>query len=222
MNEKTALIAGSSGLVGNELLHIILNSNEYEKVYSLVRRPLGIEHPKLVEVICDFDNLDSVEEYFKVDDVYCCLGTTIKKAKTKDAMYKIDVEYPIAIAKLAHSKGANHFLLISSMSADSKSRIWYSKMKGELEEKLQTIPYNSISILRPSLLLGNRKEFRLGEKFASKIFYGLSFLLKDSWKSQFGIEAKTVAEAMHNITKAGITGTTIYPSNKIAEIARNS
>ncbi|MDF2536112.1 MAG: oxidoreductase [Bacillales bacterium] len=222
MKEKVALIAGSSGLVGNELLHIILNSKEYEKVYSLVRRPLGIEHPKLVEVICDFDNLNAIENFFNVDDVYCCLGTTIKKAKTKEAMHKIDVEYPIAIAKLAHSKGATHFLLISSMSANSKSRIWYSKMKGELEDKLQAIPFNSISILRPSLLLGNRKEFRLGEKFASNIFYGLSFVLKDSWKSQFGIEAKTVAEAMHTIAKAGIKGTTIYPSNKIAEIVSNS
>ena len=102
----------SSGLVGNELIHIILNAPEYERVYAVVRRSLEVDHPKLVEVICDFDKLEEVQEYFQVDDVFCCLGTTIKKAKTKEAMYKVDVEYPLTIAALAQKKGTSHFLIL--------------------------------------------------------------------------------------------------------------
>ncbi|WP_428910891.1 oxidoreductase [Niallia sp. Krafla_26] len=221
MKGKTALIAGASGLVGNELLHILLEQAEYERVQALVRRPLGKKHPKLVEVITDFDKLGEDQEPFKVDDVFCCLGTTIKKAKTREAMYKVDVDYPLKIAKMAQQNGATHFLLISSMNAHSNSRIPYSKMKGILEEKVKDIPFKRISIIRPSLLLGNRSEFRLGEYTASKIFRGLSFFLKDSWKSHFGIEAKTVAQAMYHIAQLDNQGITTYSASSIEDIAKN-
>ncbi|WP_077211943.1 oxidoreductase [Bacillus dakarensis] len=217
---KTALIAGASGLVGSELLQILLQAEEYEKVYALVRRPLGLQHSKLTEVLCDFEQLEGVQDYFQVHDVFCCLGTTIKKAKTKEAMYKVDVEYPLAIAKLAQEKGAHHFLLISSMNANPRSKIWYPKMKGDLEEKIKEIPYQAISIFRPSLLLGNREEFRLGENAAAKIFQGMSFILKDSWKSKLAIEAKSVAKAMCRVAQMDNKGVAVYSAASIEEIAR--
>ncbi|PLS17450.1 oxidoreductase [Bacillus sp. M6-12] len=222
MKGKTALIAGASGLVGNELLHLILKGQGYEKVYSIVRRPLGVEHPKLIEVVCDFDQLEEIQEYFDAEEVFCCLGTTIKKAKTKEAMYKVDVEYPLTMAKLAQKKGSNHFLLISSMNANSKSSLWYPRMKGILEEKLVAIPLDSISIFRPSLLLGNRQEFRLGEYAAAKVFQGLSYLLKDSWKSRLAVEAKTVAQAMYYAAQMDKKGVSIYSADIIEDLAGNN
>jgi uncharacterized protein YbjT (DUF2867 family) len=218
MKKKKALIVGSSGLVGSELLQLLLKGNEYEKIYALVRSPIGVEHPKLVEVICDFDKLEFVQEAFAVDDVFSCLGTTIKKAKTKEAMYKVDVEYPLAIAKLALKSEVNHFLFISSVGANPKSMMWYLQMKGILEEKLIAVPFHKISIFRPSLLLGNRKEVRLGEKVSEKLFRGLSFLIKRSWRSRLAIEVKTVAQAMYKVAQEDNEGIAIYSSNAIAEL----
>ncbi|MBB6452262.1 nucleoside-diphosphate-sugar epimerase [Salirhabdus euzebyi] len=216
---KTALIAGASGLVGNKLLHELLQGQEYKKVYSLVRSPSGIEHAKLTEVVCNFDKLEDVEEYFSVDDVFCCLGTTIKKAKSKEAMYKVDVEYPLAIAELAKKNNVQHFSIISSMNANANSILWYPKMKGILENKLTAISFRSISIMRPSLLLGERKEFRLGEAIASKIFTAISFLLKESWKSRLAINAETVARAMFYLSQIDKQGVGVYTANEIKNMS---
>jgi uncharacterized protein YbjT (DUF2867 family) len=219
---KTALIVGSSGLVGNELLHLLLWGMEYDKVTALVRRPLGVKHPKLEQVICNFDQLEDADNYFNVDDVFSCLGTTIKKAKTKEKMYKIDVEYTLAVATLAQKKEVKHFLYISSMNANIHSSLWYSRMKGKLEEEIKHIPFNILSIFRPSLLLGNRSEFRLGERVAEKLFHILTFLFPSSWKSRVAIEAKLVAEAMYQVAQLDNTGVLTYSSNLIEEIATHS
>lgn len=221
LNEKTALIAGSSGLVGSELLQILLNVNNYHKVYALVRRPLDLKHPKLTEVICNFERLEDVQDYFAVDDLYCCLGTTIKKAKTKEAMYKVDVEYPIAIARMAKEKGAKHFLIISSMNANSNSFLSYPKMKGQLEERLKRISFDSFSILRPSLLLGDRKEFRLGENLAIQVVQGLSRLSGRPPNSRMAIEARIVALAMYQIAQKNKKGITIYSAKQIEAMSKS-
>ncbi|WP_235848495.1 Rossmann-fold NAD(P)-binding domain-containing protein [Litchfieldia alkalitelluris] len=163
-------------MIGHELLHLLLDGNEYGMVTALVRSPLQIKHSKLREVIIDFDQLSKYKDLMHADDIYCCLGTTIKKAKTKEAMYKVDVEYPIELAKLTYEVGARQYLLVSSMNANAQSTIWYSKMKGELEQELMKIPFSSTAIVRPSLLMGERNEFRLGEKLAEKVFKGLSFI----------------------------------------------
>jgi uncharacterized protein YbjT (DUF2867 family) len=218
MAGKTALIAGSTGLVGNELLQYLLNGKEYDKVIAIVRRPLEKKHPKLEEKIVDFDKLEEYKESFSVDDVFCCLGTTIKKAKTKEAMWKIDVDYPVALAKLASSQGAKKFLLVSSMNADPHSPIFYSKMKGKLEEAIKRIPFESTSIFRPSLLLGNRQEYRLGERAAAAIFTKVPFLFAGPLKKYKAIEGKTVASAMYRTAQGNRPGVTIYPSEQIQEI----
>jgi uncharacterized protein YbjT (DUF2867 family) len=218
MAGKTALIAGSTGLIGNELLQFLLNGKEYEKVTAIVRRPLEIKHPKLDEKIVDFDKLEEYKESFAVDDVFCCLGTTIKKAKTKEAMWKIDVDYPVAMAKLASSQGAKKFLLVSSMNADPDSPIFYSQMKGKLEVAIKQIPFESTSIFRPSLLLGNRQEYRLGERAAAAIFTMVPFLFAGPLKKYKAIEGKTVASAMYRAAQGNKSGVTIYPSEQIQEI----
>lgn len=220
MGGKKAVIVGATGLIGNELLHELINANEYEIVYAFVRRPLGINHPKLKELQVDFSHLENYREYLAVDDVFICLGTTIKKAKTQEAMYKVDVEYPVEIARLAKKAGATHYLLVSSMNANPKSVIFYSRMKGELEEKVKALGYKQLSIFRPSLLLGDRKEFRLGEEFAAVLSKVLGFVFVGSMRKYRAIEGKTVAKAMYKVAQNKEQGKVIYPSEEIAEIGR--
>ncbi|UYZ22834.1 oxidoreductase [Mesobacillus jeotgali] len=220
MAGKAALIAGATGLIGKELLQFLLNGNEYDKVVAIVRRPVEINHPKLDERIVDFDQLDQYNEVFSVDDVFCALGTTIKKAKTKEAMWKIDVDYPVAIARLASSQGAKKFLLVSSMNADPESPIFYPKMKGKLEEEIKQIPFETTAIFRPSLLLGERDEFRLGESAAAAIFTKVPFLFKGPLKKFKAIEGRTVASAMYQAAQKDAPGLTVYPSEKIHEMGR--
>lgn len=215
MGEKSALIVGASGLVGMELLKFLLNETDYRSVIALVRKPLGIRHPKLAEKVVDFDHLDSNRENFMVDDVFCCLGTTIKKAKTREEMTKVDVGYPLTAAKLAHEKGAKQFLVISSMGADPGSSFAYSRMKGTLEKELSNIGFESLHIFRPSLLLGNRKEFRLGESVSGVILPALSFLLIGPLKKYKAIQAGMVALAMYRAAQRGKKGNTIYLSDEI-------
>lgn len=220
MAGKTALIAGATGLIGKELLQFLLNGNEYDKVVAIVRRPVEINHPKLEERIVDFDQLDQYNEIFSVDDVFCALGTTIKKAKTKDAMWKIDVNYPVALARLASSQGAKKFLLVSSMNADPESPIFYPKMKGKLEEEIKQISFETTAIFRPSLLLGERDEFRLGEKAAAAIFTKVPFLFTGPFKKYKAIEGRTVASAMYQAAQKDAPGVTVYPSERIQEMGR--
>ena len=121
MSKKTALIAGGSGLIGKELLRILVSSEEYEHVIAIARSSLQFTHPKLTEVLVDFNRLEDFKEELVADDVFCCLGTTIKKAKTKKEMFKVDVDYPLSLAKIAKEKGAKKFLLVSAIGADSDS-----------------------------------------------------------------------------------------------------
>jgi uncharacterized protein YbjT (DUF2867 family) len=215
---KRALIAGSTGLIGNELLKFLLGSTEYEQVTAIVRRPLGVKHSKLDERVVDFDSLEKEKDLFAVEDVFCCLGTTIKKAKTKENMWRIDVEYPVSIARLASSQGARKFLLVSSMNANPDSPIFYSKMKGKLEEEIKQIPFETTAIFRPSLLLGERDEFRLGERAAAALFTKTPFLFAGPFRKYKAIEGRTVASAMYQVAQKDTAGLTVYPSEKIQGI----
>lgn len=215
MKGKIALIVGATGLIGSELLKILLETEDYSKVVVMTRTPLSLNHTKLVEKLINFNNLEKYEADFAVDDVFCCLGTTIKKAKTMEAMYKVDVEYPLAVANLALAQGAKQFLVISAMNADPNSKLSYPKMKGELEQQLKTIPFESLSILRPSLLLGERKEFRFGERVAGAIFKTIPFLFKGKLKKYKPIHGKDVALAMYRIAQMQNLGVNIYPSDQL-------
>lgn len=215
VNKKTALVLGATGLIGKELVRILLENGQYEKIQLLVRRPVEFNNKKCDTHIVNFDELHKYSALFQVDDVYCCLGTTIKKAKTKDAFRRVDYEYPVESAKLAKNNGAEKFLIVSSMGADANSRIFYSRVKGELEESLRRLNFPSLQIFRPSLLLGNREEFRFGEKVAEKASGFLNFIMIGPLRHYKGIQAKKVAEAMAIIAHSDKKGTTTYLSYEI-------
>jgi len=214
-SNKTALLAGATGLVGNELLQYILQRPAYTKVKVLVRRPLQIEHPKLEQIVVDFDHLEQYQEHFRVDDVYCCLGTTIKKAGSQETFKKVDYEYPLALAKLAKQGGAQKFLIITALGSDANSNIFYNRVKGEVEEAIKQIGLPSLHIFQPSLLLGDRQEFRFGEKIGVVLSPLISPLMVGSMKKYRPIQAKDVAFAMYLTAQKSLTGTFVYKSDQI-------
>lgn len=191
---KTALIAGYTGLIGSQLLSILLKSNHYEKVIALGRRNLDIQHPILVQQKVDFNNIHLDEQ--KIDDVFCCLGTTMKKAGSKEKFRLVDFHYPVSLASYCLNNGAKQFLLVSSMGADEKSKIFYNQVKGEVENAVSKLGYPRLDMLRPSLLLGDRGESRFAEdlgKVAMKLF---GFLFLGPLKNYQAIDSGKVARAM--------------------------
>lgn len=219
--EKTALLAGASGLTGNELLHFVLESPHYAKVKVLVRKRLSIEHPKLEQIVTDFDRLDEFEDHFHVHDVFCCLGTTIKKAGSQKQFRKVDYEYPVTLCRLANKMGAEKFLMISSLGADANSNIFHSKVKGEVEEEVKRIGLRSVHIFRPSLLLGDRAELPVGEKIAVWLSPLLKLVLFGRLRQYRPIPAKHVALAMVSAAQSPLPGTYTYPSDVIEEMSQN-
>ncbi|WP_256757622.1 oxidoreductase [Cohnella sp. WQ 127256] len=208
--KRKALIVGGTGLIGNQLLQLLLQSEAYESVIVLIRKPLAINHPKLIQKVVDFDDLDNGEQMFGVDDVFCCLGTTIKKAGSKEAFLKVDFDYPLQVAQLAKENGATQFLIVTAMGADRHSRVFYSRVKGEIEEALKRVKFPSLHIFHPSLLLGKRNEFRFGEKVAEIISPILSPLLRGKLSKYKPIQAKDVAQAMVRIATDNRKGEFVY------------
>ena len=215
---KTALIIGSTGLVGSHLLNLLLDSNDYIKVITFVKRDAGIKHPKLIQHIIDFDKPETYEELVVGDDFFCTIGTTIKKAGNKDAFRKVDFEYPKQFATFALQNKVKQFLIISSLGADANSGNFYLKTKGEIQNFLKKCNFESVSVLQPSLLLGNRTEFRLGEKIGAFFMKTLSFVFLGNLKKYKAIEGKTVAKALLTIAQANNSGFKIYESDVIQEI----
>jgi len=217
-SKKTALVIGSSGLIGSHLVIQLLSNPNFDKVIVFNRRPCLILHPKIEEYLIDFNDLKPIEPFVKGDVMFCTMGTTIKKAGSKEAFRLVDVVYPEQFAQMALNNQVKQFLLISSLGADLESTNFYLKTKGEIETFLQQSAFNSVSILRPSLLLGDRKEFRLGEKLATYILPVLSLFLIGPFKKYKAIEAKTVAKSMVNIALQNKPGFNIYPSDELQTI----
>ncbi len=216
---KSALLVGATGLVGQACLERLLDSPVYDRVTVFARRPLLYEDPKLRVHVVDFERLEEQGHCLVADDIYCCLGTTMQKAKTKEKFRRVDYDYPLALAELAEKKGAKHFLLISSLGADSESIFFYLRVKGELEEKLKEMGFKSLSLLQPSLLLGDRQESRLGEKYAMTFGRMLKPVLLGPLSKYGGIEAKDVAHAMVRLGEEGKIGVRTFVSESLAEIA---
>lgn len=217
-SKKTALVIGSSGLIGSHLVIQLLSNPHFEKVIVFNRRPCLILHPKIEEHLLDFNDLKAIEPYVKGDVMFCTMGTTIKKAGSKEAFRLVDVVYPEQFAEMALHNQVKQFLIISSLGADLHSNNFYLKTKGEIETFLQNSAFKSVSILRPSLLLGDRKEFRLGEKIASYVLPVLSLFLIGPFKKYRAIEAKTVAKAMLEIALQNKSGFNIYQSDELQTI----
>lgn len=207
---KTALVVGATGLVGNLLTIKLLESNYYEKVKVLVRKTTAVNHPKLEQIIVDFDNFD--ESKIVADDIFCCLGTTMKQAGSKDNFYKVDFTYPLNIAKAGLKNGAKQFLVITAMGADEKSMIYYNRVKGEIEKALSDLRYPTLIIFRPSMLGGNRKENRLGEKIGTFVMNLLDGIIPDNYRI---IDANKVANAMIETAQKGIKNKEIFESGSL-------
>ena len=161
---RVANVVGATGLVGEQLVLQLIEHHDFEKVRIFVRRSLGINHPKLEEQIIDFDQPDIWKSLVKGDVLFSTLGTTIKTAKTKNDQYRVDFTYQYEFAKAALENGVSTYLLVSSMGANPNSSVFYSRIKGELEDAVAKLPFQKLFIIRPSILDGNRQEKRAGEK----------------------------------------------------------
>lgn len=215
---KTALIAGASGMVGSELLKQLIDTEAYEHIHILVRRLLNVNSPKIQEHLIDFEKVDTLEIDGKIDHVFCTLGTTIKKAKTKENFRKVDYDYALELGKKAKEWNSGKFLMVSSLGANAKSRIFYSRVKGEIELALKDLNLNQLFIFRPSLLLGKRKEHRAGEKTAINVYKVIDPLFFGPFKKYKGIEASQVANGMINIAINNTDQFKILESNEIQSL----
>lgn len=217
---RTALLLGASGLVGSECLKILLKEDSYGSVQALVRRPLAVNHPKLIQHQVSFDALDARSAYWSSDAVFCCLGTTIKKAGSQEAFRRVDYGYPLASAQCAVQGGAVSFFLISSVGADARSPIFYNRIKGETEDALHRAGLPSLVILRPSLILGERAESRPGERIASALMKPLGRIMVGPLRRYRPIQAHTIARAMVRMSISAPSGTTVLESEQIQELGK--
>lgn len=213
--QKVALIAGASGLVGSQLLPLLLNCGRYAKVISLGRRPLPLMHPLLVQRTVDFDQLEEHRLSLIADDVFCCLGTTMRQAGSKEAFYKVDYLYVVKLAALTAANFAVQLLVVSAMGADAGSRFYYNRVKGEMEEAVRQAPFRAIHLFRPSLLLGPRPEKRLGEQVGAVVLRLARPLLFGPLRRYRAIEAQTVAQAMLNAAYQEASGVAVHLSDEI-------
>lgn len=193
---KKAILFGASGFVGSYLLNNLLQSDIYEEVTIVVRKPINIQHPKLKMVLADYHSLAQNKEYLIADDVFIALGTTKKKTPDKKEYYQIDHDYPVLAAQLTKENGAKNISLVSAVGANTKSSIFYVKTKGEAERDVIALDFEHTQIFRPSMIMGSREESRPLEKVFIKIFSVVNLLLIGGLNKYKGITAKNIAKAM--------------------------
>ncbi len=209
-----ALVTGATGMTGRELVRQLLLDSNFTKIITFVRRSSGVIDPKLTEHIVNFDYPEQWQHLVKGDVLFSCMGTTLRNAGSKPAQYKIDFEYQYEIAKAASTSGVKKYILVSSAGASASSPIFYSNMKGKLDEAVQKLPFESITILRPAQLIGEREEKRVAEFFAAKLMIALNSLgILKKYKPLFDF---TLAKAMINATKK--SGIKIYTFTEVHEL----
>ncbi|WP_371378522.1 NAD(P)H-binding protein [Thalassotalea aquiviva] len=196
---KSALLLGASGLTGQHCLHGLLNNSNYAKVIVLVRQKLSLTHPKLSQHVVDFCALPNLVKYFHVDDVFCCIGTTLKKAKTKAKFYAVDYQLIVDIATLALQAKVKQFAIVSAAGVTETSFNYYSATKGKLENTLKQMGFERLIIMKPSLLLGQRDEFRLLERLAQRLAPVFRWLCIGRFKKFAPTNSQDVAMAMINV-----------------------
>ena len=216
---KTALLFGSSGLVGRHLLNELTKDNDYSKIKIFVRTVPEIIDPKIEIIKIDFKNLDNHKEDMKGDDCFFCIGTTKKNSPDKNEYRRVELEIPKEIAQIVKSNGVKSFVFVSSGYADPKSSGNYLKFKGEVEEELKKLDFSKLGIMRPSFLMGDRKERRIGEKIGILVFKLLSPLLFGPFKKMKPINSKIVARAMVAFVQSD-SQQNIFESNEISKIIK--
>lgn len=213
--DKVALIAGATGLTGQHLLQLLLASSRYRQVKVLTRRDEQVEHPKAEMVKVDWDRLEDFTSYLEADDIFCGLGTTMKKAGSKEAFQKVDYQYPLDLARLTLEQGAQQYLLISAMGADADSMFFYNRVKGQLEDDLAKLAFRSIHIFRPSLLLGERQEERKGEETAKVVMNTVKMFMRGPLRKYQPIHVARVAKDMLDAAAAEEAGIHIHQNHEM-------
>ncbi len=214
---KTALVFGSTGLIGGHLISQLIKNDSYNKIKLFVRSEIVINESKIEIIKTDFNDLENHIEDVKGDDCFFCIGTTKKKSPDKNDYQKIELEIPKKIAQIARSNSVNSFIFVSSIYANPKSSGDYVKFKGLVEEELKKLNFSNLGILRPSFLMGDRKENRAGEKIGILTFRLLSPLLLGTFKKMKPINSEKVAKAMIKIANENLEKT-IFESDEIVEI----
>jgi uncharacterized protein YbjT (DUF2867 family) len=194
--QRTAIVIGSTGLVGRQLVYQLLEHPAYDRVISFSRSPLPLSHPKLVQKVTDFGNISSLGPDMAGDDLFCCLGTTIKKAGSQEAFTRIDLTLVVEMANAACTAGVKQFTGVSSIGASARSGNFYLRTKGKMEEAVLKMTFRKTVLVRPSLLLGNRNEWRFAEEFSKGAMKVLGFFFIGPLKKYKGINASDVARAM--------------------------
>ncbi|WP_415290193.1 NAD(P)H-binding protein [Candidatus Pelagibacter sp. Uisw_136] len=215
---KTALLFGSSGLVGGHLLNQLIKDTNYSKIKLFVRSVPEISDPKVEIIKTDFNNLQNHKEDIKGDDCFFCIGTTKKNSPDKDEYKRVELDIPKEVAKIAKSNLVNSFIFVSALYANPKSSGEYIRFKGQVEEELKEINFPKLAIMRPSFLIGNRKEKRASETIGIFVFKLLSPLLLGPLKKMKPTHSETVARAMIAVIQNDIQQT-IFESNEISEIS---
>jgi len=217
--KKSAVVFGATGLVGKELIKALLENMDFEKITAVVRSPLILTDPKLKQLkLSDFSKLMELKDKLRAGVYFCCIGTTIKRAGSKHAFTGVDLEIPKKIAQIADALSVPSLVAISSIGADAGSSNFYLKTKGEMEKSLREIYHGNLKFVRPSLLMGNRDEFRLGEKVSVAFMKGFGWLFAGPFKKYRGIYARDVARAMIKIS--GLPpDKMIYESNELQGLA---
>ncbi len=214
---KTALLFGSTGLVGGHVLNYLIQNSNYSKIKLFVRSFTGINNPKIETIKTDFNNLNKHAEDIKGDECFCCIGTTKKKSPNKNEYQKIELDIPKKIAQIAKSNSVKSFFFVSSGYANPKSSGEYLKFKGLVEEEIKNLNFDKIGIMRPSFLLGERQEERFGEKFGIIIFKLLTPILIGSFRKMRPIQSEIVAKAMIKLANENIDQS-VFESNEISNL----
>lgn len=219
MSGRMAIVAGASGLVGGYCLRRLLASGLHEQVIAFVRGPLNVTHKRLQQRTVDFDRLGRMSAFPRAQDVFCCLGTTMKKAGSEEAFRKVDYEYIVRLAESSVRSGAERFYLVSAVGADTKSRVFYSRVKGEAEDAVARLSFSGLHIFRPSFLVGTRPEKRPGEEFGIAAARLVSGVLFGPARKYRPIKADTVARAMIVVAREGSPGAHVYNSDEMEGLA---
>lgn len=223
MPEKAlaVLLVGATGLVGRECLRLLLADDGFARIVVVTRRPLSpdVRSPKLETHVVDFDHLNEYDELFTVDAIICTLGTTIRQAGSRTRFRTVDYEYPLSFARLGRRHGCEHFLVVSALGANTRSRYFYNRVKGDLEESLRGLGYPRLTIVRPSLLLGPRAELRLGEEVAKRVTRWLGPLVPRAFKP---VEARAVALTLVRAAREKGSGERVIESGEIQRLDERS
>jgi uncharacterized protein YbjT (DUF2867 family) len=208
-----AVVAGATGLVGQELVRQLAADTAWGEVRALARRPLGPElsRPNVVSISVDYERLDPPPSWAQADHVFCALGTTMRQAGSREAFRRVDLEYPVALARATRARGARHFLLVTAVGAAPSSRFFYNRVKGEVEAAVIALGFRSVTIARPSLLLGPRLQPRLGER-VGKI---LGLLSPPPWRP---LHAAQVARALIEAAKRDLPGVRILENSELRAV----